>query len=284
MNLDLDTGLYTYRFTRLPHYLHEQLELLYDKGLCNLSDFPIDYTVDLQTSGLFRRLFRPQRTFFLDSQRIFNPVPVNNCLPSVEWAMNWCIGSSDHQHLLIHAAVVEKKGKAIILPASQGSGKSTLSAYLGLHGWKLFSDELAIVDLKSNTVNPIFRPASLKNRSINIIKEIAPQSVFSATTNGTQKGSVAHLKTSTFDDFKKLQPKKICAVISPKYRESVELTINKLNSVQLFAMLVKNSFNYSVLGVSGFKTVNEIVQRSVGFSVKYSSFEQITPFLDGLID
>ena len=284
MNLDLNTGLYKYRFTGLPRYIHGQLELLYDKGLSDYSDFPADYSVDLRSSGLLRRLIRPQKTFFLDGQRIFNPVPEKNCLPSLEWALNWCIGSSDHQHLLIHSAVVEKKGKAIILPASQGSGKSTLSAYLALNGWRLFSDELAIVDLKCNTVNPIFRPASLKNRSIDIIKEIAPQSVFSNTTRGTQKGSVAHLKTSSFDDFDKIQPKKICAVISPKYSEGADLTINKLNSVQLFAMLVKNSFNYSVLGVSGFETVNEIVQRSVGFSVKYSSFEQVTPFLDGLID
>ncbi|AUC89096.1 HprK-related kinase A [Alteromonas sp. MB-3u-76] len=284
MHVNLDTGLYKFRFTGVPRFLLNQLTLLYDSGLVDSWNEPVDYTIDLLGSGLLRRLFRTQRVLSLDGQRIFNPVPVMKCLPSMEWAMNWCIGSFDHRHLLIHSAVAERDGKAILFPASQGSGKSTLSAFMGLKGWNLFSDELAIVDLESNTVNPIFRPASLKNKSIDIIKEAVPHSVFSNTTTGTQKGSVAHLKTSNFTQFQTFAPSKICAVVSPKYKANTQLAINKLNSMQLFALLVKNSFNYSVLGVSGFKTIEEIVRQSEGYSVNYSDFEQIIPFLSGLID
>jgi serine kinase of HPr protein (carbohydrate metabolism regulator) len=52
-------------------------------------------------------------------------------------------------------------GKGVLLSAVSGSGKSTLSAELALNGWRLLSDELALIDSEVKLV-PLTRPVSLK--------------------------------------------------------------------------------------------------------------------------
>jgi hypothetical protein len=42
--------------------------------------------------------------------------------------------------------VLERGGRALLLPAPSGSGKSTLCAGLAFNGWRLLSDELALLD------------------------------------------------------------------------------------------------------------------------------------------
>src|SRR3546814_969352 len=63
-----------------------------------------------------------------------------------DWSSDVC--SSDLQFLIIHAAALEKSGRAAILPGAPGSGKSTLTAYLVHNGWRLLSDELALISLQ----------------------------------------------------------------------------------------------------------------------------------------
>jgi hypothetical protein len=44
--------------------------------------------------------------------------------PMFEWGLNWCIASHAHSFLVIHATVVERGGRAMVLPAPPGSGKA----------------------------------------------------------------------------------------------------------------------------------------------------------------
>ena len=101
--------------------------------------------------------------------RHFNPLPAEQAFPLLEWGLNWCVATQCHQYLILHAAVLERGGRALIMPAPPGSGKSTLCAALVARGWRLFSDELALIEIGGGQIVPLPRPISLKNESIDRI-------------------------------------------------------------------------------------------------------------------
>ncbi len=104
-------------------------------------------------------------------------MPLGHAMPLLEWALNWCISTDAHQFLIVHAAAIERNGLAVVLPAPPGSGKSTLCAALIHRGWRLLSDELALLSLVDGTLHALARPVSLKNRSIDVMSEYAREAV-----------------------------------------------------------------------------------------------------------
>jgi len=144
--LNLRTGLFVNRiFSTIPS-VGEGLRLLYaDYPLSEANGFA-DFYVHLDRPRGLRRWFHPQVQFRFDVATPFKPLPLQHAFPMLEWGLNWCISSHCHQYLVIHAAVVEKDGHAMILPAPPGSGKSTLCAGLVARGWRLLSDELTLID------------------------------------------------------------------------------------------------------------------------------------------
>ncbi|MFO1206184.1 MAG: hypothetical protein U1E63_10720 [Burkholderiales bacterium] len=64
----------------------------------------------------------------------------------------------------LHAAAVERKGKAFVLAADSGKGKSTTTWALLHHGFRYLSDELSAIDLQSMRVFPYPHALCLKQR------------------------------------------------------------------------------------------------------------------------
>jgi len=70
------------------------------------------------------------------------------------------------RYLLLHASVVERDGRALLMTGISGAGKSTLAALLGARGWRLMGDEFALVDPKTGMIHAFPRLVSLKNDAI----------------------------------------------------------------------------------------------------------------------
>jgi HprK-related kinase A len=257
---------------------------MYDESVNQSADEPVDFTLTIKYTSFWRRFIKPQVCVYVDNQRPFNPINPKLLMPSIEWGMNWCIASLDYSHLLIHSSVLVKNGKAIIFPATPGSGKSTLATYFGLHGWDLYSDEMAIISLDSNIVKPMHRAASLKNKSIDVIRESCANAIFSPTTAGTHKGDIAHVKLKTRAQFDTLSSAEIVAVVLPKYDEDSELEVEQVSKVAGFAKLIHHSFNYSVLGLQGFSTLQKVVENSDFYTARYSSYDGLETFLLSIIE
>ncbi|MGH6968015.1 MAG: HprK-related kinase A, partial [Stellaceae bacterium] len=150
-----------------------------------------DFHVALVPGKGMRRYVRPQARFLIDGQDPFKPLPADQALPLVEWGLNYAIAGLAHQYLIVHAAAIEKNGRVAMLPGAPGSGKSTLAAGLVQRGWRLLSDELALIRRDDGRVVPLARPVNLKNGSIDVLKAFAPQAVFSDAVADTAKGTVA---------------------------------------------------------------------------------------------
>ncbi len=158
------------------------------------ADYPLesgDAFVDFHTgvaapSGL-RRWIRPQIRFLFDGRPPFKPLPRSQSYPALEWGLNWVLAQHTARHLVLHAAVVARQGRAVILPGPPGAGKSTLCAGLVERGWRLLSDELTLLRMDDDLVDPVPRPVALKNDSIEIIQRFSPGAVLGRRYHDTQK-------------------------------------------------------------------------------------------------
>lgn len=156
-----------------------------------------DFHIGMTTPATVRRWWRPQVIFRLDGFEPFEPFPLSHAFPLFEWGLNYSIATRAHQYCFLHSAVLEKNGRALVLPAMPGSGKSTLCAALMLRGWRLFSDEFGILQPQSGELLPLPRVIPLKNESIEVIREFSSEAVMGPLFPKTRKGDVVHVAPTT---------------------------------------------------------------------------------------
>ena len=67
--------------------------------------------------------------------------------------------------LTVHAALVARRGRGVLIAGVPEAGKSTLACALWQHGFSLLGDDVAIVDLEQMTARPAPRRVSLRRTS-----------------------------------------------------------------------------------------------------------------------
>lgn len=260
----------------------EAIRLLYsDYPLAPKADFA-DFHVRLARPRGLRRWFKPQVLFLLDGTPPFKPLPFDQAFPMLEWGLNWCVSSQANSYLIIHAAVVEKGGYAAILPAPPGSGKSTLCAALVNRGWRLLSDELALIRVSDGKIIALPRPVSLKNQSIDIIQRYEPDAIFSRKVNDTIKGTVAHMKPPADSIARAEETAQAAWVIFPKYQAGATAQLEALPQSRAFMRVADNAFNYSPLGIKGFEAMTGLINASLCYDFTYSVLDEAIETFDTL--
>ncbi len=239
----------------------------------------IDFNVAVKSSQYLRRIIKPQARFFSDTQEPFIPLPLSQAHAFLEWGMNWCVASNEANWLVVHSAILAKDDKAIMFPAPPGSGKSTLTAYLSMKGWRLLSDEMTIIELNSRTAIPFVRAISLKNNSIDLVKQWFPDVIMSDIAKDTQKGDVAHVQPPKYSVQNGTQKAEIVGIVFPKYTPSTQLDIYQLDQSDTFMQLANNSFNYNVIGTEAFKTISKLVNECLSFEINYNDLAEVESFL-----
>lgn len=252
------------------------------------ADYPVaadddfcDYPVEVRSSGL-RRYVRPQAIFRFEGTQPFKPLPGNQAVAMLEWGLNWVFTNHAQHYLIIHAAVLERDGLGLIMAAPPGSGKSTLCAALALRGWRLLSDELAMIGLDDGLLMPLPRPVSLKNQSIDIVRQLPGQPVIGPIAHDTAKGTVAHMRAPRASVEAALTPVQPRWILFPQFAAGHALEIEAHGKAHTFMQLVSNSFNYPRLGVTGFEAMGRLVDGCDGYTARYGSLDQIVPALESI--
>lgn len=243
-----------------------------------------DFHVGVRRPSGWRRWWQPQVSFEQDTQVPFHPLPGDQGFPLLEWGLNWCVYSQCHQYLILHAAVLERQGRALILPAPSGSGKSTLCAGLLFHGWRLLSDELALICPQQGDLVPNPRPVSLKNASIDVLQALVPQLQFGSRVHETSKGVVAHFAAPRAAVLQAKTRALPGWVVLPTYRAGAPARLERVERARMLMHLAQNAFNYDVFGAQGFDLLAGVVDRSACLRFEYSSLPEAIALFARLAD
>lgn len=279
--LTLRVGPYLYRVqSNLPEVAAGIRTLYSDFALGGHDEF-VDYSVAIRHGSLAQRM-RGKAEFLFDEARPFDFIPTGQAYAFLEWGMNWCVSLHANEYLKLHAAAVSRENATIILPGVPGSGKSTLSAALGLRGWRILSDEHAMIIPGTVQVVPLCRPVSLKNESIEVIRAFSAEAVLGPTSEETHKGRVAHMKADLHPDSH--DPDTLAAryMVFPRYSPGDAQRLTPRRRTDSFILAAYHSFNYSLLCEAGFDAMETLVSSVSCYDLVYHDLDWAVRAIDEL--
>ncbi len=217
-----------------------------------------------------------------EGQRPFEAYPYDAGLPLFEWGSNYLLSQRLNAYLLLHSGVVARNGRAVILPAAPGSGKTTLTCALHLAGWRFLSDEFGVYDMDRGCLLPMVRPAPLKNQSISIIRQ-RPGAVLGPLYPGTRKGDVAHFVPDRDSFMARHVTARPALVVFPRFVAGATLQCQPLSKADAVLRLGQNSFNCQALGPPGFQAVVSLAQQAPAWELIYGDLDAAMAQIEKLL-
>jgi len=243
-----------------------------------------DLHVEVIRGQGLRRFVRTQSRFRIDGIVPFDPYPAESAFPHFEWGVNWCFARRFNQYVLLHAAVLARGSRSVVMAAVPGAGKSTLCAALMQSGWRLLSDEFGVLSPGDGSFRAMLKPVALKNRSIDVIRDHFPGAPIGPTFPGTRKGDVAHLSPDAASIRDRHLAARPALVVFPRYVEGGQLRPVPIPPENAFSRLAFNSFNYAVLGEKSFHAVADVVTQCPAFDLQYGTLRDAIDCLGDLFD
>lgn len=238
------------------------------------NDAIVDLTVRV---GMVRRHVLSSRRLVgatVDGMNPFPDAPPHHAVPMLETAMNYGIAILGLDVLMLHAGVVERDGRALILPGQSGSGKSTLSAALCHRGWRLLSDELALVAVTDGSVVPLVRPISLKNESIAALARFAPDAAIGRRYEGTAKGTIAYCRPPRASVELEDASARPAWLVFPTFGGTGPTDATPVDRALTFARSLGHAVNYRRLGQAGFTTLADLAEGCAAYALTFRDLDE----------
>lgn len=239
-----------------------------------------DYSVRLEAASPWRRWLRPSIRLAGDyTLPDASPLPLIQGLLAAEMGMNLQVALGHRRHLLLHAAVVARDDRAILMSGVSGAGKSTLSLMLSQRGWRFLGDEFAMIDPDTGWAHPFPRPVSLKNESLALIPEgcrVGPLLV------GTPKGDVRHVAPPASAIAAMAAPARPALLVFLRF--GFPAALSGLAPTETFVRLTQASTNYVAMGEAGFRTLTRLRAEVPAVALDYPDGEAGVAAIEALWD
>jgi HprK-related kinase A len=237
-----------------------------------------DFTVRLESGRPWRRWVRPSVAIagdFTLPEAV--PLPLRLGLLAAEMGMNLQVALGERRFLLLHAASVERNGRALILTGESGAGKSTLATLLG---WRFMGDEFAMIEPATGMAYPFPRPSSLKNESIATARALLDAARFGPVLENTPKGRICHVVPSA-DALAAMQvPAGPALIVFPRY--GLPEGARPVPPSEAFVRLTQASTNYVALGERGFTALTGLVEGVPSVAIDYPDMPTARRMIDDL--
>lgn len=232
-----------------------------------------DFSLCLRPPNLFRKYFRRQVVPDPGFQFPAVPLPVQMSPLALEMGLNLSVALQCFRYAIFHAGVVANTDGALIIAAKSGGGKSTLTAALMEEGWRLLSDEFAILDLEAASLKAYPRPVSLKNASIGVVRGFAGPDQVSDTIYDTPKGSIAYRRPRPSDIAAMSKSAKPNLILFPTFVEGGEAESREIDLADAAMQLIASSPNYQVIGEKAFTGLMAMLDGMKAYEIEYGTTE-----------
>jgi HprK-related kinase A len=239
-----------------------------------------DFTVRLEPDRPWRRLLRPsvaiRGDYILPDAA---PLSLAHGLLAAEMGMNLQMALGQKRYLLLHAATVEKEGRALIMTGESGAGKSTLAALLGERGWRLMGDEFALLDMESGMLMPFPRAVSLKNGAIKVMEAEVDPARFGPRLAGTPKGDIRHMRPNAEALARMGEGARPALILFPRF--GAASAVRGVGGAEVFMRLTQASTNYVDLGRRGFDALTNLIGAVPALAIDYPDTASAVGLVDG---
>ena len=240
-----------------------------------------DFTVRLEPSRPWRRFLRPAvriaGDFVIPDAA---PLPLPQGLLAAEMAMNLQLALGLRRFLLLHAAAVERDGRAVVMTGESGAGKSTLAALLQARGWRLMADEFVLVDPDTGAIWPFPRPVSVKNAAIPVVKAALPDGRWGPAMTDTPKGTIQHLVPETAALAMANVTAPPALLLFPRFGHAADQ--RPVGAGEAFVRLTQASTNYVGLGERGYRALTGLVRGVTRAAIDYPDIETAASMIEDL--
>jgi hypothetical protein len=168
--------------------------------------------------------------------------------------------------LWLHAAAVERKGKALLIAGPSGQGKSTLSTKLCERGWRLLSDDIAPTSMEADIVYPF--PQTPRRR-------IFPGSMIDRYKIQTLEREEVLMKAHELNR----DPVSVAAIVYVEFAIGDSATLERLTPGSAALEVLRNSVNFGDHKEAAVSRAVALGTRVPAFKLCYDS---VTTAINGL--
>lgn len=161
-------------------------------------------------------------------------------LPTLYDRIRICHYQKHNFLLALHSASLSYKDNVLILPGVSGSGKSTFSAYLNYQDFKLFSDELTILD-RDCKITPLPLGLTIKKGSWSVVDKFVDK-FDDLEKHLRYDGQEIKFITPLSIEYKKFLPKKVFFVF-PTFKEGSDTSLKPISIVSALEFFITTGYH-----------------------------------------
>jgi len=172
--------------------------------------------------------------------------------------------------LCLHAASVSFHNHAIIIPATSGSGKSLLTAWLIANGFEYITDELVFVD-NNFSIDGLARPLLIKNHGLEAVTPLLKSS--KDIYHGPRVNAIP--VTGFGSKASQSGTNKLGMILFPTYREGASFELRNVTGVDVSMRLIANQLNAKNHGVTGVRSMVQMLKSTPLYTLTYGGFHEL---------
>ena len=221
-----------------------------------------------------------EKDLFVGANRIARFAEPYWLMRYLTWHVNRQAIAQSSRFVLLHAAVAEKQGAGVLLPAASESGKTTLIAGLIRSGFGYLTDEAAAIDPRTLLIEPYPKPLTIDPGSWSILPELAPQS--DSDTGRFFEGQWQVNADSVRSDAVSGRVKP-ALVVFPRYSRGARLDVEPIARSEALVLMLRHTFAVHDAGRRNFEVLGRILPTTKCYRMVSGDLEEACAVIGALL-